>query len=107
MTDRQALLDFNHGLPVWHTSVAALDVRRQRTYRSSQLSSGQRKCLIEYAKLLLSGVGTMPSKVEQHELAFHYRKAVSPEEIAQLPEWWCAIEAVDMAGSGKILEVNV
>lgn len=35
------------------------------------------------------------------------RKAVSPEEIAQLPQAWCAIPAIDAGGTGKILEVNV
>jgi hypothetical protein len=82
-------------------------MRHQRTFRSSQLSSGQRKCAIEYAKSLLFGVGAMPSNVEQNELAFHYRKAVSPEEIARLPQAWCAIPAIDAGGTGKILEVNV
>jgi hypothetical protein len=64
-------------------------------------------CVIEYAKSLLAGVGSMPSNVEQHEVAFHYRKAVSLEEISRLPEAWCAIPAIDAGGTGKILEVNV
>lgn len=49
----------------------------------------------------------MPSSVEQHELAFHYRKAVSQDELSRLSAAWCSIPAVDAGGTGKILEVNV
>ena len=70
------------------------------------LTSGQRKVAIEFAKSELAGVGQFPSRVEQLEVGFHYRRAMTDEEIAGLPATWCAIPAVDPAGHGKILEEN-
>jgi len=82
-------------------------MKKSETFRSSQLSSGERKCCIEYAKMMLAGVGCLPSMVGQHELAFHYRRSLDPEEISMLPEGWCEIPAVDEGGNGKVLEVDV
>ncbi len=86
--------------------VAIVDTKHDRTFRAKQLSTGQRKCAIEYAKQMLQGVGMMPSTVQQNELAFHYRKSLSPEEIDMLPQDWCAIPPRDEGGSGIILERN-
>lgn len=70
------------------------------------MSTGQRKCAIEYAKEMLNGVGVIPSSVQQNLLAFHYRKSLTQEEISLLPKDWCAIPPMDEGGNGKIIEVD-
>jgi len=70
------------------------------------LTNSRRRLVVEFAKAELVGVGQLPSRVEQFEVAFHYRRALTDEEIAGLPLKWCEIPAVDLAGHGKVIEEN-
>ena len=40
------------------------------------------------------------------DLAMHYRRTLTPEEIAKLPQAWCALPAMDEPGDGILLEEN-
>jgi len=89
---------------VWHASVAYLDQGKQKTIPVSRLSEMNREILKRVAKSVLSNVGQIPSAVEQFELAIHYRRSLSVEEVAQLTMDWCSIPAIDEGGNGMILE---
>jgi hypothetical protein len=92
---------------VWHASVALLDMKHRKTRLFAQLTSGQRKLAIEFAKELLRGVGQFPSRVEHFsEYAVHYRRALTDAEVAGLPPGWMKLKAVDPAGTGIALEVD-
>jgi hypothetical protein len=97
-------MDFNNGLPVWHASVAALDMKNRRTLSVAEVSESTKRVLIKTAKLLLGGVGQLPSLVEQMQLAIHYRRALTDAEYSQLSASWCSILALHEAGHGLILE---
>lgn len=68
------------------------------------LNASTKRIIIRTAKELLHGVGQLPSLVDQHQLAVHYRRAVTDAEWSALPQLWCAIAAVHEAGMGVILE---
>jgi len=91
---------------VWHASVAVLDMRRGRTLQIEELSESTKRVAAKVAKLLLGGVGQIPSSLEQQVVALHYRRALTEEEYGSLPESWCAIPPVHEAGRGLILEEN-
>lgn len=99
-------MDFNDGRPVWHASVAILDYEKGRTMLASEASPSTRRMMIRSAKAFLAGVGQLPSSVEQMELAIHYRRAITDEELAGLPQSWRCIPAVHEAGRGIVLEEN-
>jgi hypothetical protein len=99
-------MDFNDGRPVWHASVAAIDMDKRRTLEVREVSDGTKRVLIKTAKLLLGGVGKIPSSVEQMHYAIHYRRALTEKEYSQLPQAWCLIPAVHEAGRGLVLEEN-
>jgi hypothetical protein len=89
---------------VWHASVAALDIKKQRTLTVAELSESTKRVLIKTAKLLLGGAGQLPSSVEQMQVAIHYRRALTDAEYSALTPSWCSIPAVHEAGHGLILE---
>jgi hypothetical protein len=91
---------------VWHASVAVLDMRRQRTLAIEEIPESTKRVVARTAKLLLGGVGEIPSSLEQQVVALHYRRALTEEEYAALPQSWCAIPPVHEAGRGLILEEN-
>ena len=68
------------------------------------IERGLQIAVVAAAKELLVGVGQIPSAVEQHEVAIHYRKTLSVSEIAKLSMDWCSIPAIDEAGEGILLE---
>lgn len=79
-------------------------MQKGRTLTTAELSESTKRVAIKAAKSLLTGVGQLPSSVEQMQLAIHYRRALTDEEYSQLPQSWCAIPAVHEAGHGLILE---
>lgn len=89
---------------MWHASVALLDIEKGKTLKVAQLSDVNKAILIGIAKSMLRDVGQIPSSVEQMELAIHYRRSLTDEELAALPADWCAIPAVDGSGNGILLE---
>ncbi len=89
---------------MWHASVAVLDVERGKTLHIARLSETNKRIVIATAKALLHGVGQVPSAVEQFELAIHYRRSLTDEELAGLPAAWCAIAPRDEGGVGIVLE---
>lgn len=89
---------------MWHASVAVLDLKRGRTALVQDLGDSTKRVIVRVAKQLLEGVGQLPSLVDQHQLAVHYRRAVTDAEWSLLPQQWCAIAAVHEAGVGVILE---
>jgi hypothetical protein len=91
---------------VWHASIAVLDIAQRRTLTTAELDQTAFLSMIRTAKKLLSGVGRLPSSVEQHPVAIHYRRALTEDEYARLPAEWCAIPAVHEAGRGVVLEEN-
>jgi hypothetical protein len=97
-------MDFNDGRPVWHASAAALDMNNRRTLTIAEISESTKRVLVKTAKLLLGGVGQLPSSVEQMQLAIHYRRALTDAEYSRLSPQWCSIPAVHAAGHGLILE---
>jgi hypothetical protein len=72
----------------------------------AQVPDSSKRVVIKTAKLLLGGVGQLPSSVEQMQVAIHYRRALTDAEYATLPQAWCAIPPVHEAGRGLILEEN-
>lgn len=70
------------------------------------LFRSDRVLMMELAKAELSGVGEIPSALEQIKVAIHYRRALTDAEVSQLNPEWCKIPAIDLAGHGKILEEN-
>lgn len=91
---------------MWHASIAVVDIQKRRTLTIAEISESTKRVLVKTAKLLLGGVGQIPSSVEQMQVAIHYRRALTDEEYAKLPQAWCAIPAVHEAGRGLILEEN-
>ena len=89
---------------MWHASVAVLDVERGKTLAIARLSEMNKRIVIATAKAMLRGVGQVPSAVEQFELAIHYRRSLTDEELAGLPNEWCAIPPRDEGGVGIVLE---
>ena len=81
-------------------------MHNQRTLRVDEVSESTKRVLVKTAKLLLGGVGQLPSSVEQMMVAIHYRRALTQEEHERLSESWRAIPAVHEAGRGVILEEN-
>jgi hypothetical protein len=61
--------------PVWHASVAALPTRK--------LSSATKRIAITTAKLMLAGVG-QGEEWDQTEVAIHYQRSLTDEELAGL-----------------------
>ena len=72
----------------------------------ARLSEMNKRIVIDTAKALLRDVGQVPSAVEQFELAIHYRRSLTDEELAGLPAAWCAIPPRDEGGIGIVLEVD-
>ncbi len=91
---------------MWHASVAVLNIEKGKTLPIASVSEVTKRIALTTAKLLLAGVGQTPSAVEQMELAIHYRRSLTDEEVAALPEEWCAIPARDERGMGILLEVD-
>jgi hypothetical protein len=91
---------------VWHASVAVQSLALGRTLGVDDLTEGMRATAITAAKGLLAGVGMVPSAVEQHPVAIHYRRSLTVEEYSALPAAWCAIAAIHQAGRGLVLEEN-
>ncbi len=89
---------------MWHASVALLDVEKGKTLKVAQLSEVNKAILIATAKSMLRDVGRIPSAVEQFELAIHYRRSITDEELTGLPTEWCAIPPRDEGGLVTILE---
>jgi hypothetical protein len=89
---------------VWHASVAVLQIEKGKTLPIGRLSDVTKRIAINTAKLLLAGVGMTPSAVEQMDLAIHYRRSLTDEEVAALPASWYAIPPRDEAGMGIVLE---
>ena len=89
---------------MWHASVATLDMKKRRTLTVEEVAESTRRVLVKTAKLLLEGVGQLPSSVEQMQVAIHYRRALTDAEYSQLAPSWCSIPAVHEAGHGLILE---
>lgn len=87
---------------MWHASVAL--VGKRATIPAALVAPAPKRLILAVVKGLLAGVGQLPSVLDQHELAFHYRRAITDEEWAALPASWCAIPAVHEAGLGVILE---
>jgi hypothetical protein len=81
-------------------------MRRGRTLTILEVSDSSKRVLVRVAKVLLGGVGQIPSSVEAMALAIHYRRALTEAEYARLPESWCAIPPVHKAGRGVVLEEN-
>lgn len=81
-------------------------MEKRRTLTVIELSESSKRVLIKVAKLLLGGVGQLPSSVEQMEVAIHYRRALTDIEYSHLAPSWCAIPAVHEAGHGILLEEN-
>lgn len=81
-------------------------MEKRRTFQVVQVSDSTKRVLVKMAKLLLGGVGQLPSAVEEMSVAVHYRRALTDAEYAALPEAWCAIPAVHEAGRGILLEEN-
>jgi hypothetical protein len=91
---------------VWHASVAVIDMEKRRTMTIEELGESTKRVAAKVAKELLGGVGQIPSSLEQQQVALHYRRALTEEEYAALPQSWCAIPPVHEAGRGLILEEN-
>jgi hypothetical protein len=72
----------------------------------SMAFKAERAIAAEVAKAELSGVGEIPSLLEQLSVAIHYRRVLTDAEIERLTPEWCAIPAIDEAGHGKLLEIN-
>lgn len=89
---------------MWHASVSLLDLEKGKTLEITKLSAVNKAILIATAKSMLTGVGQIPSEVAQGTLAIHYRRCLTEAEIADLPQSWCAIPAVDGAGLDVVLE---
>jgi hypothetical protein len=79
-------------------------MEKRRTLTIVEVSESTKRVLITTAKLLLGGVGQLPSSVEQMQFAIHYRRALTDAEYSQLAPSWCSIPAVHEAGCGLILE---
>jgi hypothetical protein len=92
---------------VWYASVAVQSMVLQRTLGVAELVNGQLETAVASAKALLDGVGQLPSSVEAHPLAVHYRRSLTDAEYSALPAVWCAIPAVHEGGRGMILEENI
>lgn len=92
---------------MWHASIAVLDVVRRRTLTSAELDRDAVFSMIRTARQLLAGVGQVPSSVELHPVAIHYRRALTEDEYGRLPAAWCAIPAVHEAGRGIVLAEDV
>ena len=90
---------------MWHASIAALDLRHG-TLLVDEVNASTKRIMVRTAKKLLNDVGQLPTMVDQHQLAVHYRRAVTDEEWKALPQAWCDIPAVHQAGVGKVLEEN-
>ncbi len=84
-------------MPVWHASFAIKQWK-------SGIVPPQRWSLKHWQwarsrlSLLLGGVGTNPVRQDVTGACVHWRRALHPEEIAQLDTEWCKLPAVDMAG---------
>lgn len=91
---------------MWHASVAALDMDERRTLTAVEVSESTKRIMGKVAKLLLGGVGELPSSLEQMQVALHYRRSLTESEYAKLPQSWCDIPPVHEAGRGLILEEN-
>lgn len=87
---------------MWHASVAYMYDRGP--IPTAKLHRRKFELLKQVAKELLEGVGENPSKLEQYEVAIHYRKTLTEREIARLSMDWCAIPAIDESGEGILLE---
>ena len=79
-------------------------MENRRTLTTAEISESAKRVVIKTAKLLLDGVGQLPSSLEQMELAIHYRRALTDAEYSELAPEWCSIPAVHEAGHGLILE---
>lgn len=79
---------------------------KRRTLTLAEVSDSAKRVAIKVAKLLLGGVGQVPSSVEAMSLAIHYRRALTEAEYKDLSQSWCDIPAVHDAGRGLVLEEN-
>jgi hypothetical protein len=62
--------------PMWHASVAVLPSRK--------LSAATKRIAIATAKVMLAGVGQGTPIVDQTEVAIHYQRSLTDEELAGL-----------------------
>src|SRR5258708_17622780 len=69
-------VDTFNSRPMWHASVAPLPTRK--------LSAVTKRIAIATAKLMLAGVGQGASSVDQTDVAIHYQRRLTVEEIEAL-----------------------
>lgn len=81
---------------MWHVSIACQGKRGPELV--SSLDKPTKRFMVELARSLLEGVGDGQDYLGAGDCAIHFRRSLSPVEIAGLPQEWLAIEAVDMAG---------
>ena len=76
---------------------------RAKAVGIKHVSELNRKILIDTVKSLLDAVGKLPTALQQGELAIHYRKNMTDEEIREIPGLWCALPAMDDVGQGLVM----
>lgn len=82
-----------------------MDMSARRTLPTAVLLPATIRAMISTAKILLGGVGQIPSAVEQMTVAIHYRRSLTDAEYSKLPWEWRAIPAVHQAGHmGVVME---
>ncbi len=81
-------------------------MKREVTLPMARVPESTQRIVIRAAKDLIAKVGRLPSSVERMELAIHYRRSLTDEEMALLSPQWCALVPHDRGGHGEILEID-
>lgn len=92
-------MDAFDGVPVWHASISVVDDDGE-LIPWSRIGLKSRTLVRVTVIDLLAGVGQGETKRTRSAHVLHARRRLSDAELAaQTPEW-CAIKAIDSAGSG-------
>lgn len=92
-------------MPVWHVSAAYHSNTGPKQFL--QMTKTQVFKGIDLGDRLLRGVGCnrIVFVTDPPRMAIHIQKALTPEEIAYLPEGWMQIPAVDERGPCRRLDI--
>jgi len=83
---------------VWHASISVWSDLAQVPWERCGLKT--RGVVRDTVFGLIAGVGAGNTRRDRSSVVLHARRRMSDAEIALLDPAWCAIPAVDVAGSG-------
>lgn len=82
-------------MPVWHASVAVVDVLRRRAVPLVMLGATRVARLRAQCARALGPAGEQPGLSEVGQFAVHLRRKLTEADLARISQDWLALPAID------------